>query len=59
VRNDKFTIGSGSLSVYHPFWNPFSVEVREEIDEVKVLQEKGPIIAYSLARLWVPYRGTV
>jgi hypothetical protein len=55
----KFTICSGALGMNYTFWNTFSVEVGEQIDKMKVLQQQGSICSDPIRCLRVEDRTTV
>lgn len=44
----KFAVSPGAFGVYDPFGDAFTIKVCEEVDEMEVLQEKGPIGANPL-----------
>ena len=53
------TVGSATLGVDDSLRNPLSIEVGDEVDQVKVLQEKWSILAHSLRFIWMRHRDSI
>lgn len=55
----KEAVSTTALGVDNTFWDSFSVEMREEIDEMKVLKKKRTVLAYALCLVWVRHGYTI
>jgi hypothetical protein len=53
------TLGSDGNGSDVPFWNTLTVKVGKEVNQVEVLQEKGPRRANSLRGIGIEDRGAV
>ena len=59
VRYFKLAICSGSLCVDNSFGYAFAIEMRKEVNEVKVLEKKGSVGTDSIRRFWIEDRTAV
>jgi hypothetical protein len=41
-------VGTGTLGVYYTFRNTLSIEVREEVDEMEILEKERSILTDAL-----------
>ena len=48
IQNLKFAICASAFGMHDPFRYSFSIEMRQQIDEMKILEEKRAILAHSL-----------
>jgi len=53
VGDFEFAVGPRALCVHDTLGDAFAVKVREEVDKVKVLQEKGAVGADTLGGVGV------
>jgi len=53
------TVGSGALCMDDTLGDPLTVEVRDEIDQVEVLEEKRAVLAHALDLVRVGHRDAI
>ena len=53
IQNLEFAICASAFGMHDSFRYPFSIEVRQQIDEVKILEEKRAILTHSLGGLGI------
>lgn len=49
----KETVGAATLGVNDALWDTLAVKMRQEIDQVEVLEQERTILADSLCFVWV------
>lgn len=59
IRHLKLTIGASTLGMDNPFRDSLPVKVCQQVNQVKVLQQKRTILAHPLRGLWVHYRTAI
>lgn len=59
VRHLKLTIGASTLGMDNTFRDSLPVKVCQQIDQVKVLEQKRTILAHPLRGLWVHHRTAI
>lgn len=44
----EFPVCASALGVDNPLWDPFAVKMRQQIEQVEILEQKGPVLSDSL-----------
>lgn len=53
VGNLKLTVGASALGMNHSLWDALAVKVRQQVDQMEVLQQQRAVGAHSLGGLGV------
>ena len=48
IQNLKLAICASAFGMHDSFRYPFSIEMRQQINEMKILEEKRAVLAHSL-----------